>query len=169
MMSDNRVCKEVRVRRHAPDRVPAIAAEVRRMVRDGQVDPRSAFGIVLAAVDVGASWELVEEVMVELVQDTPAETFAETPAETSAATPDIPYGTVQLLRVMLVNDVVADIARWAAGWTAGWESTAQSAAPSGSSPVKVTTARRPRRLPLFARWLRHMQLCSRYSHRCKTK
>lgn len=87
-------------------RVRAIAAQVRANIAEKKVDAASAFAILQAAAELGASWDVVEDVLTELAKG----------LDGVEGTSDdlIPPTTVQLIRVMLRHGIVRDIATWAA-------------------------------------------------------
>lgn len=86
-------------------RVAEVAAKVRAMIADGSVDPLSAIAIVRSIASVGASWDIVEDVVGEIAKG----------ADGIAGTPDdlIPPGTLSMLTALLHSGVVRDLVSWA--------------------------------------------------------
>lgn len=90
-------------------KIRAIADKVRAMMTGGQVDMGSAVQIIRAAAAVGASWDVVEDVITEIAKG----------ADGVSGTSDdlIPQGTLTMLLALLHSGVVRDMAAWAAEMT----------------------------------------------------
>lgn len=86
--------------------VPEIAETVRGMIATGTLDPGSAVGIIKAVATVGASWDVVEDVVAEIAKG----------ADGIAGTEDdlIPASTLSMLSALLHSGVVRDMVGWAA-------------------------------------------------------
>ncbi len=86
-------------------KVAEVAAKVRAMIADGSVDPLSAIAILRSAAAVGASWDVVEDVVREIAKG----------ADGIAGTSDdlIPASTLSMLSALLHSGVVKDIVAWA--------------------------------------------------------
>lgn len=86
-------------------KITAIAVKVRVAMADGRVDMDSAVHIIRTAVDVGASWATVEDVITEIAKG----------ADGVLGTPDdlIPRTTLDMLLTLLHGGVVRDMAQWA--------------------------------------------------------
>lgn len=86
-------------------KVAEVAAAVRAMIADNRVDPLSAIGILRAAAAVGASWDVVEDVVREIAKG----------ADGISGTADdlIPASTINMLSALLHSGVVKDIVAWA--------------------------------------------------------
>ena len=93
--------------------VKELADRVRATVATGDVDATSAIQLIRAAYSVGASWDVVEDVVIEL---------AKGPDGVAGTADDlIPESTLTLLKVLLHSGVVRDLTAWAAeelGWAA---------------------------------------------------
>jgi len=85
--------------------IASVAAKVRAMIASGQVNPLSAIDIIRTAASVGASWDVVEDVVAEIAKG----------ADGIAGTQDdlIPASTVNMLSALLHSGVVRDIVAWA--------------------------------------------------------
>lgn len=90
-------------------RVTDIAAQVRQMIANGNLDPGSCIGIVRAAAALGADWSIVEDVVCEIAKG----------ADGVAGTSDdlIPQSTLTMLSALLGSGVVRDVVAWASEFT----------------------------------------------------
>ncbi len=85
-------------------RVAEIAALLRQQIAAGSLSPTSAVAIINTAARLGASWDIVEDVIAEIAKG----------ADGIAGTADdiIPASTMKMLTTLLHGGVVRDMARW---------------------------------------------------------
>lgn len=86
--------------------ITELADKVRALMAGGKVDMGSAVQIIRAAAEVGASWDVVEDVITEIAKG----------ADGVSGTADdlIPHATLTMLLALLHSGVVRDMAAWAA-------------------------------------------------------
>ncbi len=90
----------------APDpRVRDVVDKVRAMASRGKFDVLSAMQVIHAAAKAGASWDVVEDAVVELAKG----------ADGIAGTADdiIPAATLSTLRYLMHSGVLRDVVEWA--------------------------------------------------------
>ena len=85
-------------------RVAEIAALLRQQIAGGSLSPTSAVAIINTAASLGASWDIVEDVIAEIAKG----------ADGISGTEDdiIPASTVSTLKTLLHGGVVRDMASW---------------------------------------------------------
>lgn len=89
-----------------PKIITALVNKVRTAMAEGRVDMDSSVDIIRTAVDVGASWNTVEDVIAVIAKG----------VDGVLGTPDdlIPPATLNMLLTLLHNGVVQDMVQWAA-------------------------------------------------------
>lgn len=117
--------------------VSELAGKVREIVAKGEIDAGSAIQVIRATLAVGASWDVVEDVVRELAKG----------ADGVAGTADdlIPQPTLDILCSLLNSGAVRDLVSWAGEWSGagGKASVLASLVASLLATLKSCFSRKP--------------------------